>query len=370
MNQAVRAEVPRIEAPEHYKGVFQHDTRRFLPLLEEARERLRVLPVPEVAREHYLELVVGHPQPTFILFPLMYLHLADATGGVSARHRAHLPLQMLAMELIALYDDTVDYTPVRSGSPTYTGRHGAVPATVLAGVVQSTLAQHTLADFPELAPILTRMFENLCARELWEHGARYPHVSDASIESWIRCRNDAVPPVLSFSLDGALILHGLETVPEDVHTRFGDLQQDIDDLINIVDDRESAGENDDIKMGIPCYALLATLRAEPSAARLLDEIWRPLRTIPQASPEAELARREPRLVAHHRELVELVVRHGIGATVEKVIADAEAVVAGAPAHVRPSMHAFAFSMVDRLRHLDPRTRFEGHVARTPASPAS
>lgn len=361
MDQAAIAKVG-IEPPRHYQGVFRSATQRFLPLLEEAREGLRELPVPDIARAHYLELVVSRPQPAFVLFPLMYLHLADATGGVTERHRAYLPFQMLAMELIALYDDTVDYTPVRSGSPTYTARHGAVPATVLAGVVHSTLVQHTATMFPELSPMLVRAFENLCARELWEHGARHPHVSEDSLASWMRCRNAAIPPIISYSLDGALMLHGLEPIPEPVHARFGDLQQDVDDLINIVEEREKVGENDDIKLGIPSYPLLATLRAEPSATQLLEEIWAPLRGLPPASLEADLALRDPALIERHRELVELIVRHGIAATVEKVIADAEAVSAGAPVHVWSCLREYAFSIVDRLRHLDPRARFEEHIA--------
>src|SRR5690606_9930848 len=90
--------------------------------------------------------------------------------------------------------------------------------------------------------------------------------------------------------------------------------------------------------------------------------WAPLRGLPPASLEADLALRDPALIERHRELVELIVRHGIAATVEKVIADAEAVSAGAPVHVWSCLREYAFSIVDRLRHLDPRARFEEHIA--------
>jgi hypothetical protein len=350
-----------IQPPTQYQGVFHRATRRYLPLLEEARAALCELRVPQLIREHYLTFVAGRPQPTFVLFPVMYLHLADATGGVTPRHRAYLPFQMLTMELLGLYDDTIDYTPVRSGKPTFTATYGEAPAAVLAGFVLSTLARYTTDVAPEISPMLIDMFENLCAHELWEHEARYPEVSDEAISAWLRHRNDAIPPVISYALDGALSLHGLGRIPRAAHVYFGDLQQDVDDLINIVEEREAVGENDDIKMGIPSYPLLATLRAEPAAARLLDQLWAPYRNLPKSTRAAQIARDHATMAPVHRELVDLIRRHGLGATVEKVIADAEAAVASAPEYSRSCLREYAFSVVDRLRQVDPRARLEAHI---------
>jgi hypothetical protein len=350
-----------IQPPTQYQGVFHRATHRYLPLLEEARAALCELRVPDVIRDHYLTFVAGRPQPTFVLFPVMYLHLADATGGVTPRHRAYLPFQMLTMELLGLYDDTIDYTPVRSGKPTFTATYGEAPAAVLAGFVLSTLARYTADVAPEISPMLIDMFENLCAHELWEHEARYPEVSDEAISAWLRHRNDAIPPVISYALDGALSLQGLGRIPRAAHVRFGDLQQDVDDLINIVEEREVLGENDDIKMGIPSYPLLATLRAEPAAARLLERLWAPYRDLPKAARAAQISVDRAIMAPVHRDLVELIRCHGVGATVDKVVADAEGAVASAPEHSRNCLREYAFSVVDRLRHVDPRARLEAHV---------
>jgi geranylgeranyl pyrophosphate synthase len=351
-----------IHPPTLFLGVFSNAVHRFLPLLEEARERLRVVPVPEVVRDHYLFLV-ERAQPTFVLFPLMYLHLADATGGVTARHREYLPWQMLAMELIGLYDDTIDYTPLRSGEPTYSARHGAPAATALSGFIFSTLAHQTTTTAPEFSPLLARLFENLCAHEIWEHESRYPEVSTEAFSRFIRRRCDAIPPVNAYALDGALLLRRMGTIPHAVHERFGDLQQDVDDLVNILEFREAEGENDDIKLGVASVPLLATIRAEPRAGRLLEELWRPLREASIASRRAAVPTLSSAadLDEIHREIVALVRRHGVEPTVDKVLRDCAFVEREAPPHVKAMMRLYAYSFLDRLRDYDPRARFEAHT---------
>jgi hypothetical protein len=346
--------------PNQFKGLFEHLSRSYAPLIEEARRELRALPVPEVVRQNY-QFVIDRPQPSFILLPLMYLSLADQLGGITERHRRYLPWQMLAKELIAVYDDTIDYTPFRSGLPTYQARYGPASATVFGGFLQSVLVEKTAACAPELLPLLTETFETLCSLEVWEHQSRYPDISIPSFAAWIRRRNTMAVQVNSYSLDSALLLHGAERLPWEALVRLGDVGQDVDDLVNIVEEREKSGENDDLKMGIPTYPLLATLEAEPSARGLLETVWRSYAFHPSGAPSSPDSHEEQARSAH-RALVDLILRRGVKPTIDKIIADAEASVAATPAHLRLCMGAFNFAFLNRLRHLDPRARFEEHAS--------
>jgi geranylgeranyl pyrophosphate synthase len=353
-----------IEPPTRYQGFFARSCTRYLPLLEEAKATLRAHPVPAVIRDAWLQVVDARAQPGFIFFPLMFLDLAERTGGITPRHRAYLPWVMLTMELIALYDDTIDFTPTRSGEPTYTARHGAAAAAVLAGFVQSTVAERTAAILPELSPSVTRIFGRLCAHELWEHDARYPATDDETLSRWIRTRYEAIPAVIAYTLDGALGVQGLGPIPWASHLVFAGLMQDVDDLVNIVEEREKEGENDDLKLGIPSIALVATLRAEPEARALLETLWAGCRGVAARTSDelaAALLAVGGRTEEAHRALVALVRRHGVAPTVESVITDAEEVVALAPPHACAALREYAFSVVDRLRDVDPRARLEAHA---------
>jgi geranylgeranyl pyrophosphate synthase len=137
--------------------------------------------------------------------------------------------------------------------------------------------------------------------------------------------------------------------------------QDVDDLINIVEEREAQGENADLKMGIPSYPLLAALQAEPAARHLLAAVWDRYRARHRYADRGTLDEAGDTTDAAYRELVALVCHHGIPATTEKVIRDAESVVAHTPEHVRAAVREYAFSIVDRLRDCDPRSRIDKHL---------
>jgi hypothetical protein len=137
--------------------------------------------------------------------------------------------------------------------------------------------------------------------------------------------------------------------------------QDVDDLINIVEEREAHGENDDLKLGIPSYGLLAALRAEPAARHLLEAVWGRYRTRHGRADRGALHEAGDPTDAAYLELVTLVRHHGIPATTEKVIRDAESVAAHTPEHVRAAVREYAFSFVDRLRDCDPRSRIDRNL---------
>jgi hypothetical protein len=172
---------------------------------------------------------------------------------------------------------------------------------------------------------------------------------------WLQHHYDAVTPAVAQSLNGALLLHGMEPVPHAVCTHFGEIMQDVDDIVNFAERREDAGENDDIKLGVVTHLMLSTLRADPSSAERVEALWRPYRAINVASRE-ELSTRwkscEQLTVAEYRDVAARIGRHGVTATVRKVLADAEACTAAAPEALRPCVRDMVLTFADRLRTLD------------------
>jgi geranylgeranyl pyrophosphate synthase len=349
MYVAHRSTDTKIHFPEKFQGLFASSRSRFEPMIVDARKSLTSLAVPNVLRPYFDYGVLAHPQPSFILAPLMYLAMAESQGGITKRHRAYLPGFLLMVELIGILDDTVDHTPLRSGRTTYWRRYGSASAAPFSCYLLSAAIEQTMAVAPELLPLVTRMFEDICAAETWEHGARYPRADIEELSRWLQSHYDAVPLAISHSLDSALILHGLPAVDPEVCVRFAELQQDVDDVVNFVERREDDGENDDLKMGIVTYPLLATLRKEPKVAALLEELWQPYRTAEnQAMPNVV----EERTTRAHAELSELITDIGIPATIEKISRDAHLAIDAAADSVRPCVSDMVWTFVERLCRIE------------------
>lgn len=337
--------------PGKFQGIFSRVRSRYAPLLEEARATLRALPVPSAVREFYTYGVLEHAQPSFMLLPLMYLIMAEHAGGITPRHRRYLPWYMLAMELVAVLDDTVDHTPFRSGRMTYPRRFGESSAASFSGFLMSTLFRKTAETEPVLLPLVADLFEQLCALQTWENHSRYPETSPEVLARWLQYHYDAVAPAIAQAFNGALTLHGLEPIPHEVCTRFGDLMQDVDDIVNFLEQREEEGENDDLKMGIVTQMLLATVRTDGSAREALEVLWRPYREMPLGSQEefaVGLAHCHQRTRTEYQRMAELLQRQGLPVALRKVLADAEACVEATPAPLRPCMRDMVEAFVNRL----------------------
>ncbi|MGZ3461033.1 MAG: hypothetical protein ACXU86_21300, partial [Archangium sp.] len=117
-------EMAPLQYPQLFQGAFARRRESFTLLVEEARRVLHELPVPRALRPFYDTVVRDNPQPSFLLLPLMFLVMAEGSGGIQARHRRFLPIMMLSMEACAISDDTVDRTPMRSGRPSFPMRFG------------------------------------------------------------------------------------------------------------------------------------------------------------------------------------------------------------------------------------------------------
>lgn len=356
----------RVDPPEKFSGVFSSTWTRYVPLMQEARATLRALPVPASIRSYFDYAVLDRPQPGYMLLPLKFLAIADRHGGITQRHRDYLPWYVLAMEVVALLDDTVDRTPFRSHRMTYPRRFGESSAAAMAGYLMTITLERTAQTAPEVLPMVCQFFETLCSLEVWELHSRYPMLDDASLERWLDHRYEMATDVYVHSFNSALRMHGLEEMSREACKHFAAMSQGVDDLVGIVEAREDIGENDDLKMGIVTYPLVATLRAEPQATSVLERVWAPCRKLGIESMERHLdqlgrclddSRRE------QRQLLDWLLLHGVPATVDEVLSRAALLEESTPAYLRDSVGLVAWSYVDRLRWIDPRTSISARMQR-------
>jgi geranylgeranyl pyrophosphate synthase len=348
MSEATREPATRFAFPEKFQGVFLRRRSRYEPLIVEARDALRAATLPSPIAPYYAYGVLEHEQPSFVLAPLMYLSMAESHGGITERHRRYLPAFLLMVELIGVLDDTVDHTPYRSGRLTYWRRFGAASAAPFACFLFNAALERTLDTAPELVPLVTRMFSQVCAAEVWEHDSRFPEVTVDALRGWLARHYDAVPAAIAHSLDSALVLHGHGPLDPEVYRRFAELQQDVDDLVNFVERREDDGENDDLKMGIVTFPLLAAVRDSATAALALERLWAAHRV---AGDEAG-AQHDAETMAAYHVLSEHMEVTGVPATLHKIAIDADAAIAAAAPSARPAVADLVWTFVERLCRID------------------
>jgi hypothetical protein len=339
-----------LQYPKLFQGVFARRRDFFTPLIEEARRALHTLPVPGVVRPFYDTVIRDNPQPSFLLLPLMFLATAEASGGIGDAHRRFLPVLMLSMEACAITDDTVDRTPMRSGRPTFAMRFGEASSTPFVTALTALVTSESARIDPRLLDVATRFFVELSSRQLWERHNPYP--AEEHFARWLDNRYRESELGVAFGLDPALLLNGREPFPASVPEAFGRMFQDVDDIVNVLEDRGAEGENDDLLMGAVTKPLRLALEAHPSLRANLAELWASCRATANASA-AEL-HREPADSRAAREALARPIREaildvGVPGTVEHVLADYRQAVASAPPDLRMVVKEMTVTWVDRLK---------------------
>ncbi|HEX8441602.1 hypothetical protein, partial [Archangium sp.] len=209
--------------PRFFQGIFARQREVYTPLVEEARRVLHALPVPEKLRPFYDTVVRDNPQPSFLLLPLMFLATAEASGGIQAKHRSFLPFMMLSMEAIAISDDTVDRTPMRSGRLSFPIHFSEASATPFVSTLGSLVAREAARIDPRLLDTTMNFFVELYACQLWERHHSYP--TEDMFAQWLDNRYYQSVLGASIGLDTALLLNGHETMPMSVLEPFGRIFQ-------------------------------------------------------------------------------------------------------------------------------------------------
>jgi Polyprenyl synthetase len=336
--------------PRFFQGVFARRREVFAPLVEDARRVLHALPVPEKLRPFYDTVVRDNPQPSFMLLPLMFLAMAEASGGIQASHRGFLPIMMLTMEACAIVDDTVDRTPMRSGRPTFSIQFGEASTAPFVSTLVTISTRESARIDPRLSEAAANLFVELYTLQLWERNHIYP--TENLYEQWLENRYAENTAGVSFGLDTALLLNGREPLPPSVVASFGRIFQDVDDIVNIVENRWTEGENDDLLMGAVTRPLLLALEKYPSLHADLSALWDVCRATACASV-AEVYR-EPTHSHAILEKLALPIRNailevGVRGTAAHVLADYRTCVASAPPEFRPVLQELTSTWVDRLQ---------------------
>ncbi len=344
------SELPPLQYPKMFQGIFARRQERFAPLIDEARHVLQGLEVPEALRPYYDTVVRDNAQPSFLLVPLIFLAFAEASGGIQAAHRRYLPAMMLCMEACATVDDTVDRTPMRSGRRTFALRFGDISATPFVGALGAMSAQMAARVDPRLLDGMLHLTTELYARQLWEKQNLYP--LEGMFDRWLHNRYEETRVAVCYCMDAALLLNGHPPTPLPMAEAFSRVFQDVDDLVSILEDRRADGENDDVLMGTVTRPLMVTLARYPALRADVANLWRVCRAMTGSSAMAVHkmpAHTQPTIERLYQPLYQAMREVGIPGTVKLMIDDYRECVATAPPSLRPLMRDMTHTCMDRLR---------------------
>jgi hypothetical protein len=344
----------RIEFPKLYQRVYQRAQALHGHIIYEAMDRLRAMPVPDDLRPFFAYQTWENPQPSFILFPFMFLLTAEASGGITDRHRQYLPTIMLAAELCAVADDTIDRAPARSGRETFAARFGDPSALPLASALSSMVLAESRRDdrlFDAAQGFLVPFF----GLELWERANTYPPPSVFS--SWLEHRYAQAIVATEYVLNSALILNGEPLWPRAAVAAFSQIGQDVDDIVNVVEYRERDGENDDLQSGVVTRPLIFAIEEVPELGDEVAALWAKYRPLADMQLSiAELSRRRARLNRTTRPLYARIRREivdrGVPRAVKQCLTEFHAAVRATPQRLRPLMRELASAFLDRLRRCE------------------
>jgi geranylgeranyl pyrophosphate synthase len=336
-----------LEYPQLFRGLFADVRVRYEPLLEEGRAELRGLPIPRQLSPFYDYVVRDNPQPAFVLMPLMFLAMADAAGGIGPRHRQFLPTLMLMMEAVAVADDTVDRTPMRSGRASFPGRFDDCSSAPFVGALTALVCERARQCDERAFDLSRRFLVELFALELWEHQNVYP--SHEGFEEWLRHRYRQAAIAVEIALDAALALSGHALLSREVSRAFASLCQDVDDIVNLVEYREGHGENDDLKMGIITRPLVFAVKARPALAREVASMWELYRA---ARRELHSTEHSSRAQALYLTIRAEIIETGVPPAVREVLRDLRTCTEETPRELRRVMREMAAAFVDRLRRCE------------------
>lgn len=329
---------PSIVFPGDFDGVFGEPALKYRSLLEEARSELRAWPVPGEFSSFY-QAIVRRAQPSFLLAPLVFLEVANACGGITERHVNFLPVVMLAMEAVAVVDDTIDSSATRSGEPTFPQRWGSRSSASCLTVLTSLIAQKSYFEESRIFDIVMEFMKDMAAKELLELHELFPGPDDFG--SVLTRRHRLAADGAGFYFNCALILSGRSELSRETMIDMGRVQQDVDDLVNLLERREEAGEGDDLKLGIVTAALTEAVAVNTSLRPLIQQYW-------------ELCRYEKRLSTRHaadERIRELIIADGVPIVMSKIVQAAASCVSSTPEFLQPLMRSVVSAYCDRLLRL-------------------
>lgn len=341
----------KIEFPEFYRGIYQETQPKYGPLIARAIQELREVDVPDCFRPFLGYMVWENPQPSFILLPFMYLATAEASGGITRRHEEYLPTIMLTAELCAVADDTVDRSARRSGRATFPARFGDASSVPMAGVLLSMILDRSRHD-EALFQAVKSFYVELFSLELWERENAYPPTS--LFEQCLETSYEQATIATAWALDSARIVSKQPTWPRPAVAALAQIGQDVDDIVNLVEYRESDGETDDLQSGLVTRPLVYAVREVPDLARDIEELWREYRPLAEQQLSiGELQARRAEITRSARPLYSkirrIIIERGVPLAVRECLVALDESVRRSPPSLQRLMHDLSFAFIDRLR---------------------
>jgi hypothetical protein len=337
--------------PEHYKGLFQRTQAVYGPMIREALCQIKRMDVPDMLRPSLAYQVWENPQPSFILLPFTFLATAEAAGGITEAHRAHLPMILLMAEFCAVADDTIDRAPTRSGRETFSARFGDASAVPFACALSSLVFSRSRHSEP-LFQAAETFFIEFYGLELWERENIYP--SPRLFGPWLQNRYQQATIANEYALNCAAFLSGLPRVPRTVIGKLASIGQDVDDIVNLVEYRAAHAENDDLQCGIVTRPLILAVEQVPRLAYEVSAMWdyyRPLcaRQLPIHELLRERGEVLRKVLPIYQHIRRVILDRGVPPAVRQSLADFRSGVRATPAPLRSMMRDLMGSYLDRLR---------------------
>ena len=340
--------------PESYRGLFARTQDRYAPLIREALQRLEDMDVPTDLRPFLAYQMWENPQPSFVLFPFMFLATAEVSGGIRRSHEEYLSMILLFCALCAVADDTIDRSPKRSGRATFAGRYGDTSAMAMASALV-TMVMHASRHDTRLADAAYDFFLPFFGLELWEVSNVYPEPD--LFTDWLDHRYDQAIVATAFTLNAALILNEQPLWPQTAIAALSRVAQDVDDVVNILEFRARDGENDDLQSGVVTKPLVLTIARSSAVGAEVDGFWRAYKELAQRRLSIEhLAEERARLTARlwpqYVSIRARLVDTGVPETIRSSLVDMKLAVNMSPLYLRALMRDFASSFLDRLRRCE------------------
>jgi len=342
-----------IEFPKFYQGIYQRVEKAYRPLLREAMQRIQDLPISADLKPFVRFQVLENPQPSFMLFPLMFLATAEAVGGITDRHRDYLPTIILASELTAVADDAVDRSSTRSGRDTFVARFGDGSVPPIACALTSMVLDQSRSEGAVFDAAI-KYFVNFFGLELWERSHLYP--APDGFGEWLDHRYLQGIIATEYILNAALFLARQPAWPRAAITSLCKIGQDVDDIVNLMEYRGQDGENDDLQSGVVTRPLILTLEELPSLAPDVAALWdeyRPVaeRNLAIADFRVQSAKVGERTFDLYKHIRKTIIEHGVPKSTKECSSDYEAAVAHTPADLQPLMRELGMAFLDRLRRV-------------------
>lgn len=341
-----------IQFPKSFKGLFEAKQAKYGPLIYKAVQQIQDMPLPEDLHPFLAYQVWENPQPSFILLPFSYLAAAEASGHITDKHVQYLPIVMLLSELVAVADDTIDRTPLRSDRTTFAKHFGEASALAFVGELTTLVLTESKNCDLRLFDAAEKFLSNCFILELWERQHMFPE--PVIFKKWLQHRYAMAVIGPEYGLNSALILNDNPLWPNTALDALGRIEQDVDDIVNLVEYRERHGENDDLRMGIVTRPMLYAIENNPKLAEEISELWSYYRPLAESHPSitelqqgyTALNRKTTALYKHIRTAI---IAGGLPQTIEACLVDLRTSVRASPTRLKPFMRALSSAFIDRLR---------------------